>query len=342
MSKAYAICRVEKRHDLKQVGRSEGHNLRAYQAAHADTAAPRPVILFGAKGLTTQLKAALPEKRRKDAVLAFEVFLGASPEWFALQSPEQVQAWAEANVAWLQARFGHHLMQVVLHTDEQTPHLHAYCHPVHADGSLSYFKMLGTPKLMSELQTDYAVAMKPMGLRRGLRKSTATHEDTKRWRAEQARVVNLPGLTAADIPKATLADRVNPEAYVKTVLEGFMRKVKRQLAKTLKSAAANDKTQKLNQELHARLGELEARHEAESTRAEVYRKMLAGLIGFEPNIDTLQGQAEAMAAVKRVRKALGKDNPSRPAKTHASPLPYPPAQPHAPTRTRTPRPSRGA
>lgn len=327
MSKSYAICRVQKRTDLKQVGRSEGHNLRAYATAHADASAPRPAILFGAKGLTTQLKAALPEKRRKDAVLAFEVFLGASPEWFALQSPDQVQAWAEANVAWLKARFGHHLMQVVLHTDEQTPHLHAYCHPVHADGSLSYFKMLGTPKLLSDLQTDYALAMKPMGLRRGLRKSTATHEDTKRWRAEQARVVNLPGLDLADIPKATLADRMNPEAYVKTVLEGFMRKVKRQLAKTLKSAAANEKTQKLNQELHARLGELEARQDAEAIRAEVYRKMLAGLIGFEPDIDTMEGQKKALDAVKKVRRQLAKgDSPPTPQVAEKLPQrPSPPA-----------------
>ena len=72
------------------------------------------------------------------------------------------------NVEWLKTRFGPNLMQIVLHTDEQTPHLHAYCHPVLADGSLSYFKMLGSPKLLTELQTDYAKAMKPLGLRRGL------------------------------------------------------------------------------------------------------------------------------------------------------------------------------
>lgn len=338
MSKAYAICRVQKRTDLKQVGRSEGHNLRAYATAHADASAPRPTILFGSKGLTTQLKAALPEKRRKDAVLAFEVFLGASPEWFAQQSPEQVQAWAEANVAWLQARFGHHLMQVVLHTDEQTPHLHAYCHPVHADGSLSYFKMLGSPKLMTELQTDYALAMKPMGLRRGLRKSTATHQDTKKWRAEQAREVSLPPL---DMPAMTLTDRVNPEAYVRTALEGFMRKVKRQLAKTLKSAAENTKTHKLNEELHARIGELEARQEAESARADVYRKMLASLIGFEPDIDTLHGQAEALAAIKQVRKALGKEGRAKAQKTpETTPqaIPDQSAQATAPGRPRTPKP----
>ena len=336
MSKKYAICRVQKRHDLKQIGRSEGHNLRAYQTAHADPDGSAPRVLFGSKGLTTQLREMLPEKRRKDAVLAFEVFLGASPEWFEQQAPEQVEAWAAANIAWLKGRFGNNLMQVVLHTDEQTPHIHAYCHPVQSDGSLSYFKMLGTPKLMSELQTDYALAMKPLGLRRGLRKSTATHEETKRWRAEQAKGAGLPAITAADIPAATMADRVNPEAYVKTALEGFMKKVKRQLSKTLKAAGENDKTHKLNQELHARIGELEARQEAEATRADIYRKMLAGLIGFEPDIETLEGQKEVLDAVKKARRQLRKETQGKAAETAQKPPQGAPAPARTPRRPRAP------
>jgi hypothetical protein len=304
MAKNFAICRVEKRSDLKQVGRSEAHNLRGFLAAHADPKADAPRILFGTKGLTTQLREVLPEKRRKDAVVAFEVFLGASPEWFEVQSPEQVEAWAAANVDWLKARFGPNLMQVVLHTDEQTPHLHAYCHPVQKDGSLSYFKMLGSPKLLTELQTDYATAMKPMGLRRGLKKSTATHEETAKWRAEQKKTHALPSITADDIPKATAKDHLNPEAYVKTALESFMKKVNRQLTKTLKAAGENSKTAKTNEELLARMGELEARHEAEEVRASFYKKALAMLIGFEPDIDTVDGQQKAVKAIKAARRQL--------------------------------------
>lgn len=313
MAKNFAICRVEKRSDLKQVGRSEAHNLRSFATPHANPNADAPRILFGTKGLTTQLREILPEKRRKDAVLAFEVFLGASPEWFATQSPEQVEAWAIANVKWLRNRFGENLMQIVLHTDEQTPHLHAYCHPVQADGSLSYFKMLGSPKQLSELQTDYATAMKPMGLRRGLKKSTATHQDTAKWRAEQQKVYTLPPLTDADIPKATAMDHLNPEAYVKKTLETFLRKVTRQLSKTLKAAGDNAKTHRLNEELLARMGELEARIEAEETKTAVYRKMLASLLGFEPDIDTVQGQHKALAAIKDARRKIRGDRDPAPA-----------------------------
>ena len=304
MAKNFAICRVEKRTDLSQVGRSEAHNLRGFKTAHANPNAPQPRILFGTKGLTTQLKEVLPAKRRKDAVLAFEVFLGASPDWFATQSPEQVEAWSLANVEWLKSRFGSNLMQVVLHTDEQTPHLHAYCHPVHADGSLSYFKILGSPKLLTELQTEYGLAMKSRGLRRGLTKSTATHQETAKWRAANKVVYTLPPLTESDIPKATALDYVNPEAYVKKTLETFFKKINRQLSKTLKAAAENSKTAQINEELHARISELEARHEAEEVRASFYKKALAMLIGFEPDIDTIDGQRKAVTAIKAVRKQL--------------------------------------
>jgi hypothetical protein len=202
---------------------------------------------------------------------------------------------------------------VVLHTDEQTPHLHAYCHPVHANGSLSYFKMLGSPKLMTELQTEYAAAMKPLGLRRGLRKSTATHQETAKWRAENKKIYTLPPITEADIPKATMADRMNPEGYVKKSLETFMKKVTRQLSRTLKAAKDNAETARLNDELHNRMAELEARIEAEETRTAVYRRMLASLIGFEPDIDTIQGQQKALDAIKAARLTLrGEDRAPKP------------------------------
>ncbi len=118
MAKNFAILRVEKRKDVRQVSRSEGHNLRTLPTSHADKKAPAPKILFGAKGLTDELKKVLPEKRRKDAVLAFEVLLTASAEWFEGKTPAQIQEWAGANVQFLKDRFGANLMQAVLHRDE--------------------------------------------------------------------------------------------------------------------------------------------------------------------------------------------------------------------------------
>lgn len=304
MAKNFAICRVEKRKSLAQVGRSEGHNLRTLPTSHADKKAPAPKILFGAKGLTAALKKVLPEKRRKDAVLAFEVLLTASPEWFEGKTPKQIKEWEQANAAFLKERFGTNLMQAILHLDEQTPHIHAYCHPVRPDGTLSYKDMLGSPELLRELQDDYAQAMKPFGLRRGLRGRKATHEETKKWRAEQAREFFLPPPTEADVPRATMQDRVNPEPYVKKALEQFWRKINRQLAKLMSSANETVRHRKQNDELLERLNVLEGKIDAEAERANFYKQGLAMLLGFDPDIETLDGQHKTIKAIKTLRKQL--------------------------------------
>ena len=56
-----------------------------------------------------KLRALLPEKRRKDAVLAVEYVMTASPEWFAQATPEQEQAFSTIfAVVGRQVRSGSH------------------------------------------------------------------------------------------------------------------------------------------------------------------------------------------------------------------------------------------
>ncbi|MBH1700884.1 plasmid recombination protein, partial [Stenotrophomonas maltophilia] len=45
-----------------------------------------------------------------------------------------LEAWAADNVAWLREEHGANLVQVVLHLDERTPHLHAAVVPGHRAG----------------------------------------------------------------------------------------------------------------------------------------------------------------------------------------------------------------
>lgn len=325
MAKNFAICRVEKRKTIAQVGRSEGHNLRELPTSHADKKAPAPKILFGAKGLTAELKKVLPEKRRKDAVLAFEVLLTASAEWFEGKTPKQKKEWEQANVEFLKERFGTNLMQAVLHLDEQTPHIHAYCHTVREAGRMSYKDMLGSPELLRELQDDYAQAMKPFGLRRGLKGRKATHEETKKWRAEQAREFFLPPPTEADVPRATMQDRLNPEPYVKKALEQFWRKINRQLSKLMTAAQEAAKYRKHNEELLERLNALEAKIDAEAARSEFYKQGLAMLLGFEPDIETLDGRTKTIKAIKDLRRKIhGPDREPPERVVPVQPKPAPP------------------
>ncbi|TGE03107.1 MobV family relaxase, partial [Hymenobacter fodinae] len=120
-------------------------------------------------------------KVRPDSVRGVEVILTASPE--AFKRDEQGRAadmrgttWAEANVAFLQAKFGkENVVAMTLHQDELTPHFQAVVVPLTADCRLSA-KDLFNPRTLRELQSEYAQAMKPFGLERGVEHSRAKHE----------------------------------------------------------------------------------------------------------------------------------------------------------------------
>lgn len=171
----FAICRIEKRSDISQIRRSQKHNLRQQATPNARPDGPPPAVLFGSPDLVATVRSMLPEKRRKNAVLAVEMVLTASPEWWHKSSPEEHQQWLDSNLQWLGSTYGENLAQVVFHADEATPHLHAYWVPL-VDGRLNYRELYGTPRKMISLQDSYAAAMAPLGLARGKPRSARRHE----------------------------------------------------------------------------------------------------------------------------------------------------------------------
>uniref|UniRef100_UPI0035A266BA plasmid recombination protein n=1 Tax=Enterobacter hormaechei TaxID=158836 RepID=UPI0035A266BA len=56
-------------------------------------------------------------------------------------------------MAWLREEHGANLVQVVLHLDERTPHLHPAVDPVNRDGGLSAKRYTGEAAGLSALQT---------------------------------------------------------------------------------------------------------------------------------------------------------------------------------------------
>ena len=68
---------------------------------------------------------------------------------------------------------------MVLHLDETTPHIHAAIVPINPGASLSAKKYWGEAEGLRQLQTDYATAMRPMGLTRGIEGSKAKHTAIK-------------------------------------------------------------------------------------------------------------------------------------------------------------------
>lgn len=170
--------------------RLPGAHLEAFKARLAD---------FKARGGTVQ----------KNAVLAMEVLMTASPEAFA-DPAFDFEGWLAAQTEYLAKRFGaRNIVSVVLHLDEETPHVHAIVIPeiqrIERRGNkkttkpptpkppkpaLAASQWVGSRALLSELQTDYAAAMAPFGLMRGKERSGAKHVPVAAYYAQGAALVS--------------------------------------------------------------------------------------------------------------------------------------------------------
>lgn len=128
------------------------------------------------------------QKIRKNAVHAVEVVLTFSPGAVA---PESLENWARANMEWISENFGgsKNIIDARLHMDETTPHIHAMVIPIDDKGRLNARAFLGgTSHRMSDLQTEYAKAMEPFGLERGVSREItgAKHQAHQRWISSNA------------------------------------------------------------------------------------------------------------------------------------------------------------
>lgn len=191
---SYAILRTAKLSTWGNIGGSAGHTYREDgMAPNADPArAGLNRTLVGTSGevLADVRKRfdAVTDKPRSNGVKCVELFLGTSPEWAVGKSDEQIQAWAKANVSWLNATFGKsNVTHAVLHRDETTPHIVAYVVP-EVGGRMSAREILGGRDKLAAMQTAYADAMKPFGLERGVQGSKARHRAVKTFYADVNRL----------------------------------------------------------------------------------------------------------------------------------------------------------
>lgn len=194
---SYVVCRAEKLKTAGNVGGSAAHIQRTRPTPNADpdrTGLNR--VLVGAAGddIPALVRARIADyglKTRKNSVLAFEVILSASPDYFRPEAPEvsgtwdaaRLEPWVDASQKWLREKYGSRLISAVLHLDEETPHIHAVVVPVDEKNSLNCRAFLGNRKLLSQLQTDAGNAFKHLGLDRGVERSGAKHTKIKEYYA---------------------------------------------------------------------------------------------------------------------------------------------------------------
>lgn len=181
----FAILRTQKLKHLASVNRSLKHSFREQDTPNADRSREHENTHFGAQSAgeaQAAIKAKLPEKRRKDAVLAIEYLITASPEAMHDKTREQQDAYFADSMEWLKERHGaENVVYAGIHRDETTPHLYAYVVPLDKDtGRLNAKKWLGGSKALTQMQTDFANRVgAEHGLERGIERSKAKHTTIK-------------------------------------------------------------------------------------------------------------------------------------------------------------------
>lgn len=188
MAAPMTVLRIEKLKSWGSVGGAGEHNMRTRPTPNADPARShlnRYLVGSPDDDLPAVVRAKIGTQTiRKNAVLAVEAVLSASPEYFRPTAPEaggtwdekRLEAWVEASEAWLQKKYGDRLVSVLLHLDETTPHIQAVFVPLDDHGKLNCRALLGgSRQTLRDLQSDYAKDVAHLGIERGVPGSKAQH-----------------------------------------------------------------------------------------------------------------------------------------------------------------------
>lgn len=179
----FAIMRAKKLKTMGSVAAALQHCYRERTTPNADenrTPKNQHLVARSTSESMGLLRQRLPEKRRKDAVLAVEYLMSASPEWWQTATKEQKKQFFVKSFGWLARKYGKaNILTASIHLDETTPHLSAFVVPLTADGRLSAKEFIGNRQKMSHDQTDFAQSLAELGLERGVKGSRAKHQRVK-------------------------------------------------------------------------------------------------------------------------------------------------------------------
>lgn len=129
-------------------------------------------------------------KVRSNSVLACEVFIGASPEYFRPEGGpagtwdhQRLEAWVPLAMRSLVEEWGDdNVVSAILHLDETTPHVQAVVVPIDpVSQRLNARRWLGGRKALAQFQDRHGQIMQAVGLQRGIRGSQATHQNIQAW-----------------------------------------------------------------------------------------------------------------------------------------------------------------
>lgn len=301
---SFVVCRTAKLRTYGKIGEAQNHNYRTGSGSdlpHVDYTKENE-CLHGTPNLLDDVKKRLNVAKkcahgdfRKNAVLAVEMVLSASPQFFT--SDEVSQQWVDASLTWLKNEYGDNFVNAVLHKDETTLHIQAFIVPIDEKNKLNCRAFFGGSKKMSALQTKAYEGVKHLGLKRGISKATTgrEHVETADWAKEKAEIdKDVNSLTKAidDVPKLDgnilgYIDAKKAEAYYK---KEFEKAIKKTAPSKIISLTERNKELKAS-ELLARKEKKQAIEEKEKAE----KMLLEATKAFKKNLEFAEKNAYKLA-----------------------------------------------
>lgn len=146
-------------------------------------------ILIGSGDIRGIVKEYIKDiKLRKDGVVAKELLMTASPDFFRGMMPGELQKWKDDNVKFLKDNFGDNCVYATCHNDEKTVHIHAlivskFYNEKRKIYTLANKRYFGGREKLREWQDNYSNAMQEHFkiLHRGVKYSKAKHMQIKQF-----------------------------------------------------------------------------------------------------------------------------------------------------------------
>jgi len=289
----FAIMRCKKLTSMGSAAAALQHCYRERETPNADQARTpdnEHLVSTSTDQAMGVLRNRLPEKRRKDAVLAVEYVMTASPEWWSKAGKMDEVRFVEQSMAWLEGKYGkENVIAATVHRDELTPHVSAFVVPITADGRLSAKEFIGNKAKMTQDQTSFALSVEHLGLERGIEGSKARHQRVKSFYADINRGSDIPVFTEQELK----AQKVQGDTFVQKLFNsaietpfGITERLNEKIKKAVSPAIEKASMARLE-----RLRADEMRRTAESKD----RELKAVLKRLEPVERLFKGLSQAQA-----------------------------------------------
>lgn len=266
---AFVVFRTQKIKSGGGINAAAAHNLRTRETPNADPAKQNLVLVRLPEGKTAHeavMNQIGTQTIRKNAVLAVEVLISASPSYFrpgredraGEWDQDRLDAWRAVMEPWIAEQFPH-AVSVVLHLDEATPHYQLIDVPLDENGKLNCRKKYGGDNRTDGLaawQTAAALPVAKLGIARGIAGSTAEHQEIKRFYGHVNRATpELPPVRTpapTPLPEPSLAERIPMTEAARTRREAEERMAAAMERRRLEITAHNRAKLEMHEQLAAK------------------------------------------------------------------------------------------